>query len=108
LEAFAAVQDEVLGGEIERVQVRCYVCTIKPFRLTTAAVLARALEEHAPGSAFDEEARLVMSRFLELWNARYADQVESWIPDFSRKIVFPDIWVGSPSVVEVEGEEDLC
>lgn len=99
-EAFMSVQDQVLGGEIERVQVRVYACLVSPFRLTTEGVLGRALEGHAPGSEFDQEARLVMSSFLELWNQRYANQVESWVPDFSQKVIFPDVWWASIPDVE--------
>lgn len=99
-EAFTAIQDQVLGGEIERIQVRVYSCIVKPCQLTVDGVLGRALEGHAAGSEWDQEAQLVMQSFLELWNQRYAHQVVSWFPDFSRKIVFPDVWWASIPVVE--------
>lgn len=95
-EAFMAIQDQVLGGEIERGEVRVYACRVLRVRLTVDGVLALALEGHTYGSEFDTEARVVMSSFLELWNRRYGDQIESWFPDYERKVVFPESWWATP------------
>lgn len=115
-EAFVSVEDQVLGGEIERVEVRVYACRLSRVQLTADMVLALVLEDLAPGSGFDSEARLVMSSFLELYNRRYADQMESWFPDYVRKVIFPESWWASstlggprlcPGCRGVDGEHDF-
>lgn len=104
IEAFMAVQDQVLGGEIERVAVRVYACTVKSGRITPREVLGLAVSGHPDGSEFDGEAQTVMASFLDLWNRRYADQVQSWFPDFNRKVVFPEAWWGTIPEIEQAAE----